>query len=274
MEPFLDSDKDSIALTRDHLRESLMFPIGALLFIWAVHVFRIFSDIDPGEYGIVPRSIFGLRGIFTAPFMHGSSGHIASNSVPLLALSTLTFYFYQRVALRAFWLIYFLTGVLVWMFARPVSHIGASGVVYGLVAFLFWNGITRGSTRSIILSLVVLFFYSGMFVGVLPNEEGVSWESHLLGSLSGIFAAFWYKTELEDEEKEKNDPFASERDAPPQKFLPVDIFSKTKAQRQQEAEEAARREQEERERRVLEALERMQQQQQGQQPPFWTQNWT
>jgi membrane associated rhomboid family serine protease len=271
MDSFIDSDKDSLSLTREHLRNSLMFPIGALLLIWAVHIFRLMSDIDPGDYGIIPRSMYGFRGIFTAPLMHGSTGHIASNSVPLLALGTLTFYFYQRVALRAFWLIYFLTGAAVWLFARPVSHIGASGVVYGLVAFLFWNGITRGSTRSVILSLMVLFFYSGMFVGILPNEEGVSWESHLLGSLSGIFAAFWYKTELEDEEKEKDNPFASERNTPPVRFLPEGIFEKTKAQRQQEAEEAARLEQEERERRVQEALERMRRQQEGGGGwPFWT----
>lgn len=266
MEPFLDSDKDSLSLTSNHLRDSLVFPIAALLLVWAAHIFRIFNGFDPADYGIIPRSAYGIRGILTAPLVHGSMAHIASNSVPLLVLSSLTFYFYKRVAVPAFALIYFGTGILVWMFARPVSHIGASGVVYGLVAFLFWNGITRGSVRSIILSLVVLFFYSGMFVGVLPNEAGVSWESHLLGSFSGILAAFWFKSQLEDEEMTNRDPFADERNIPAQRFLPQGIFDKTKLQRQREAEEEARR--------VQEELERLRREQQQFFPPFWNQNST
>jgi membrane associated rhomboid family serine protease len=266
MNTFIDSDIDSISLTRKHLWASLFFPVCAVTFIWFAHIFRIYLDLDAGDYGVISRTVYGLRGILTAPLVHGSLGHIASNTVPLLVLSALTFYFYQRVALRAFWLIYFLTGILVWLFARQVSHIGASGVVYGLVAFIFWNGITRGSVRSIILSLVVLFFYSGMFMGILPNEEGVSWESHLLGSFSGIIAAFWFKSELEDEEKTNRDPFAEERGMPRQRFLPAGIFDKTKLQRQQEAEEEARR--------IAEEYYRAQQQQLPPAPPFWNQTGT
>ena len=266
MASFIDSERDSIALTREHFISSIAFPLVALLTIWFAHLFRLFSGFEPGDYGVIPRSTYGLRGIFTAPLVHGSLAHLASNSVPLLALSALTFYFYKRVAARAFWMIYFTTGILVWLFARPVSHIGASGVVYGLVAFLFWNGITRGSVRSIILSLVVLFFYSGMFAGIIPNEAGVSWESHLLGSFSGIIAAFWYKAELEDEEKTNLDPFADERSTPARRFLPEGIFEKTKAQRIQEALEA--------ERLVQEELERLRQEQQRFFPPFWNQSST
>lgn len=143
--------------------------------------------------------------------------------------------------MRAFWMIYFLTGAAVWLFARPVSHIGASGVVYGLVAFIFWNGIFRRSLRSIILAAVVMLLYSGMFMGVLPDQEGISWESHLLGSLMGIFTSFWFKGELEDDEAEhRHDPFADERDVEKQYFLPRDVFEKTKAERIAEEEEFRR----------------------------------
>lgn len=260
MSALLDSDNDSLALSRRHFYESLRFPFALTALIWGVHIYLTVFDIDPGRYGIMSQRVWGLRGIITAPVIHGSWGHLISNTFPLLVLLTMVLYFYRKVAMRAFWMIYFLTGISVWLFARPVSHIGASGVVYGLVAFIFWNGIFRRSFRSIILAGIVMLLYSGMFMGILPQQEGISWESHLLGSLAGILASFWYKGELEDEEAEKRrDPFADEWLLEKAYFLPRDIFEKTKAQRVLEAEEEARR-RAEAERDGL--------------PPFWYQSGT
>lgn len=238
----LESDSDSLGLTRSHFIESLRFPLLAIVFLWLVHLWQMVDGFDPGMYGIMSRRLWGLRGIVTGPLVHGSWKHLISNTVPLFVLTFISLYFYRKVALQAFWLIYFLTGTAVWLFARPVSHIGASGVVYGMVAFIFWNGIFRRSLRSIILAAVVMLLYSGMFMGVLPDQEGISWESHLLGSLVGIFVAYLFKAELEEDEAEKAvDPFADERNEEKQPFLPADIFDKTKAQRAWEAEEEERR---------------------------------
>ena len=242
MNPLIDSDRDSLTLSQKHFTDSLRFPVIALLSIWVAHLIRLGLDEDAGDFGIIPLTIYGIRGIVTSPLVHGSWTHILSNSLPLFVLSALSFYFYKKVALRAFWMIYFLTGIFVWIFARTqVSHVGASGVVYGLVAFLFWNGIFRRSARSVILSLVVLFFYSGMFMGILPNEPGVSWESHLLGSISGVFAAFWFKGQLEDDEIVKKSPFADEQYMEKQYFLQPGVFAKTKAERLEEARAEAQR---------------------------------
>lgn len=222
--------------------ESLVFPVIAVCVIWMVFIWQTVEGFDPGLYGIMSRRFWGLRGIVTGPLVHGSWAHLISNTVPLFVLTFLTFYFYRKVAVQAFWMIYFLTGSAVWLFARPVSHIGASGVIYGLVAFIFWNGIFRRSFRSIILAGIVMLLYSGMFVGVLPDQEGISWESHLLGSLVGIFVAYIYKAELEDEEAKESEVTATdERPLEKQLFFSPDIFEKTKKQRLWEAEEAARR---------------------------------
>lgn len=256
---FFASDQDTVVPTGRHLLDSLRFPAGLVAFLWLVHAYFYLSGADPGEYGILPRRISWIRGVVTAPLMHGSWEHLMSNSVPLFVLTSLTLYFYRRVAIRAFWLIYFMTGLAVWLFGRSVIHIGASGVVYGLVAFIFWNGIFRRSARSIILALIVLMLYSGMFLGIMPDQEGISWESHLLGSLSGIFAAFWFKGELEDDEVDHRHSW-NETDENKQPFLPRDIFDKTKAQRNLEAEEEARRQQEERKDNPW--------------PPFWNSNWS
>ena len=144
-------------------------------------------------------------------------------------------------------MIWLLTGLSVWLLGnffddevKNVSHIGASGVVYGLVAFVFWNGIFVRSLPSIVLALIVLVVFGGMFKGISPDQEGISWESHLFGGLVGIFTAYWYKDEvLEEIEREKraNRTWADEFESqglPSGYFLPRDVFDKTKDQREQD----------------------------------------
>lgn len=240
MNTILESESDGLELTRRHFLESVRFPALIVLVLWLVHGYQALAGWEPGNFGVISRRIYGLTGIFTGPLVHGSWEHLFSNTVPIFVLTAIAIYFYKKVAMRAFWSIYLLTGLSVWLLARQVSHIGASGVVYGLVAFIFWNGIFRRSIRSIILALLVMLLYSGMFLGVLPDQEGVSWESHLLGSFAGILTSFWFKGELEDGEVDRHDPFADERNAEKQFFLNRDTFDKTKAQRALEEDEARR----------------------------------
>lgn len=254
----LDSDSDSLELTRRHFIESLWFPLLAIAFLWLIHAWQMIDGFDPGRYGIMSRKLWGIRGLVTGPLVHGSWKHLISNSVPLFVLTFISLYFYRKIAIQAFWMIYFLTGIAVWLFARPVSHIGASGVVYGLVAFIFWNGVFRRSLRSIVLAGIVMLLYSGMFMGVLPDQEGISWESHLLGSLVGIFVAYLYKTELEEEEAANSDMESKENNGVKKPFLEAGVFEKTKQQRAWEAEEEIRRKNEE----------------ENYYPPFWNQDKT
>lgn len=263
MNSMIDSESDSLQLTRQHLLESLGFPLIAITVIWVIHFWQDLYGFDPGSYGIMSRRAWGIRGIVTAPLIHGSFKHLISNTVPLFVLTFIALYFYRKVAMRAFWIIYFLTGAAVWLFARPVSHIGASGIIYGLVAFVFWNGIFRRSLRSIVLAGIVMLLYSGMFLGVLPDQEGISWESHLIGSLAGIFAAYMFKGELEDEEaQEHGNPFRDEEGVEKTNFLPTDIFEQTKTQRLEA--EAIRAAEAEARRRAEE----------GDNPPFWSRSQT
>lgn len=119
------------------------------------------------------------------------------------------------------------------MFGRSVYHIGASGVVYGLIAFIFWTGIFRRNIKSIVLALVVVILYSGYFGGIVPFKEGVSWESHLLGGIVGIVIAFIFKSIVEVDEEE-NPVWAQELEGDEKHFLPRDSFVKTKAEKLKE----------------------------------------
>ncbi len=217
---------------------SLRLPLYFIGALWLIHLFQLIYGLELGYLGIYPRRWFGLKGVLTAPFIHGDIAHLLSNSVPLLVLWSIIRYFYPRVANRSFVMIFLITGLVVWLMARSVFHIGASGIVYGLVAFLLGNGIFRRSGKSIVLALIVLFFYSGMFVGILPEQEGISWESHLIGLLVGLFTAYFYKEEIEaDEEKYLPSWETEEEEGDRPYFLPRDVFEKTINERKREAED-------------------------------------
>lgn len=175
------------------------WPLYLLLVMWTLEILEHITGLQFANYGILPRYLSGLKGIITSPFIHGSYGHLANNSIPFLVGATLIVYFYQRVAFSIIAVIWILTGALVWIFAKPALHIGASGVVYGMISFIFWAGVFNRDRQSIVLSLVILFMYSGMFYGVLPNQPGVSWESHLLGGLVGIVTAYIFKIPKEED---------------------------------------------------------------------------
>jgi membrane associated rhomboid family serine protease len=227
-------------------KESFLTPFYFIIFLWLIHFFQAWFDWDLGYWGIYPRASFGLRGILFAPLLHSDWGHLASNSVPFLVLATMIIYFYPKVALRAFWILYFASGIAVWLLARSeVFHIGLSYVVYGLVSFVFWTGVFRRSLRSVVLALIVTVLYSGMVAGILPTPEivqrNISWESHLLGGIMGILVAFYFKGEMEEDEKAT--PSVSNEEM--RYYFDRDIFEKTKQQRLFEAEVEKRRRYEE-----------------------------
>ncbi len=224
------------------LLQSLRLPTIFLVLIWVVHLLKFLSgnDVAWTEYGIYAQEWNGFKGILFAPLIHADWLHLASNSLPFFVTGAFMVLFYPGVAARAFVMLYFLTGLMVWLFARSyVYHIGASGVVYGMVSFLFWCGVFRRSPKAIFLALGILSLYGGMFEGILPKQPGVSWESHLYGGLVGIFVAYYFKNELEEDELPRkkwaqipyeNRPF----------FLPRDIFDMTKEERRLREEELAR----------------------------------
>ena len=205
------------------LRDSITRPLSLLLVIWIVYVFDHIVGFQWASYGVLPRDSAGIKGILFMPLLHGSWGHLLSNTPPLFVLMAMLWFFYPRIAAPAFLMIYILAGLATWTFARAgVYHIGASGLIYGLVAFLFWNGLFRRNVKAIVISLIVLFYYGGMFVGILPGQQGISWDGHLLGALAGIFTAYVFRRHKENEEMEVPPDYGPEE--PPRSFLPPDTF--------------------------------------------------
>jgi len=175
------------------LRISIQYTLAFVSLMWSVKFLEWATSMDLAVLGIYPRTLAGSVGIVTSPFIHGDFIHLFSNTFPLVFLGIGTIYFYRRFAIDAFIAIYLITGASVWLLARNAYHIGASGLVYGLVSFLFFSGILRKDIRAVAISLVVIFLYGGMIYGIFPTVETISWESHLLGSISGFFIAFMYR---------------------------------------------------------------------------------
>ncbi len=172
---------------------SLLFPLGFVIILWTVWLLELAFDLELHTWGIFPKEARGLRGIFLSPFLHGDFRHLINNSIPLLVLGTALFYFYRPVAARVTVLSVLITGIWVWVAARPAYHIGASGLIYSLAAFLFTSGIIRKHPRLMALSLLVVFLYGGMVWGVFPVAERISWESHLMGLFSGVLLAIFFR---------------------------------------------------------------------------------
>ena len=171
----------------------LLIPLLFPVVLWIVHLLSILFKEDLSKLGLLPRNLIGLLGIFTSPLIHANFSHLISNTIPLIILGWIIFSFYPKVAYILFLFIYFVTGLLVWIFARQVFHIGASGIVYGFVSFLFFSGIFRRDNTSIALALVITFLYGGLVWGIIPGWKGISWESHLFGGITGLIAAYLFR---------------------------------------------------------------------------------
>lgn len=170
-------------------------PLFFVLFLWFVYWLEIRFDYDFVENGIFPRTVSGLQGIVFAPFIHSDLKHLYSNSLPLLVLLAALQFFYRKQSLRVIGYGVLFTGIFTWVIGRSSYHIGASGLVYVLVSFIFFKGILTKYYRLIALSLMIIVVYGGMVWFAFPKvDEAISWEGHLAGLITGFVLSVLYQT--------------------------------------------------------------------------------
>lgn len=191
----MNSKNDSSVELR-MIKKALAFPLLFIGVAWIVKLYEFVFSFDAGTYGVYPLSVEGLKGILFMPFIHNDLEHIYANSGAFLLLASTLFYYYRPVAYRSFFIIYLLSGLITWFIGRSSHHIGASGVVYGLAAFLVTVGLLNRNKGSAAIALVVIFLYGGMVWGVLPTTGNISWEGHLAGFIAGFFAAVYFASDL------------------------------------------------------------------------------
>jgi membrane associated rhomboid family serine protease len=169
-------------------------PLFFVLFLWFVYWLEIRFGFDFDDHGILPRTFSGLQGIIFSPFIHSNIEHLYNNSIPLLVLLAALFFFYRKEALGIMVYGILLSGTITWIIGRTNYHIGASGLIYVLVSFIFFKGIQTKYYRLVALSLTVVVLYGGMIWYVFPKiDETISWEGHLSGLIAGLVLTFFYK---------------------------------------------------------------------------------
>ena len=182
----------------------IFLPLILLLIIWLVYWVEIRYHLNFNNFGVFPRTFEGLVGILTSGFIHSGINHLYSNSLPVVILSAALAFFYKQKHLSVLLLGYFFSGLLTWLIGRESYHIGASGLIYFLASFLFFNGIKSKSYRLTALALSVVFVYGSLVWGTLPSyKEGISWEGHLSGFIIGFLISYFVKPEVVKVELQK-----------------------------------------------------------------------
>lgn len=168
---------------------------GSLAFVLLLAAaFALQHGADFRAFTVAAREPAGLLGILTAPLLHGSFEHIAANAASLLLLGTLALAVYPKATLRALPLFWLTSGLGAWLLGDPGSHhLGASGLTHGLMFLVFMLGLLRRDRPSIAAAMIAFFLYGGMLLTVLPQEPGVSWQSHLGGAIGGVLGALLFR---------------------------------------------------------------------------------
>lgn len=175
------------------LKPIIIKVIIAIAALWLISGLQIAFAWRLGIYGVYPRELDGLVGIIFSPLIHGSFEHLFANTLALFILSTALFYEYPKSAKWTFIIIYFGSGLGVWLFARESYHYGASGLTHGMMFFLFLIGILRRDKPAMAIAMIVFFLYGSMVWSVLPTKEEISFESHLFGALMGVGCAIIFR---------------------------------------------------------------------------------
>jgi len=195
---------------------SILKSIIIVSILWIFFLLNDIFGLHWNDYGMKPRSLDGLFGIITMPFLHGDMAHLFSNSVPLLILLFSIFYFFHKKATLILLMTWFMAGVFTWIIGTEGVHIGASGVVYALAFFLVTISVLKQEPKLMAYSLIIIFLYGSIIWGFFPQlfpDKHISWEGHLAGAITGIALAFFYKNEgpvkkvyfIEEEEEEEEE---------------------------------------------------------------------
>ena len=172
------------------------YPILFVILIWLIFWIEFRFNVDLKSFGIQPRKIEGISGIIFSPFLHLSLEHLINNSIPLFLLSSAIFFFYRAISWKVIFIGIVFSGILTWIIGRDSTHIGASGLIYVLISFIFFKGIISKNFNLMALSLIVVFIYGGTIWYIFPIKDNMSWEGHLSGFIVGIILALIFKKSI------------------------------------------------------------------------------
>ncbi len=179
------------SISMNNIWQSFKTVLFIVLILWAILIMGFVFPIE--NFGIKPRSLEGLPGILLAPFIHAGINHLVANSISLLVLGSIFLTMERKLSVQLILQIIVIGGFGTWLIGRSeFTHVGASGVIYGILGYLLTMGIFSRNLKAILVSVLVFLLYGGAVWGIFPTMGFVSWESHLCGFIAGIFTAERY----------------------------------------------------------------------------------
>ena len=160
-----------------------------MVLIWAIELINFSIGHRLSDWGILPRTLKGLRGIPLSPFLHASIIHTMMNTIPLAVLGGFVLLHGRQMFFEISIIIILVSGAALWLFGRSSCHVGASGLIFGYFGYLVLRAWYDRSLKSFIIAFITVSLYGGIIWGLLPTFSRISWEGHLFGLLAGILAA-------------------------------------------------------------------------------------
>ena len=176
------------------IKRNLYWILGFVVLIWVIELINFSIGHRLSDWGILPRTLKGLKGIPLSPFLHASLLHIMMNTIPLAVLGGFVMLNGRQIFLEISIIIILASGTALWLFGRSSYHVGASGLIFGYFGYLVLRAWYDRSLKSFVIAFVTVFLYGGIMWGLLPTFSRISWEGHLFGLLAGILAARLEKT--------------------------------------------------------------------------------
>ena len=176
------------------IKRNLYWILGFVVLIWVVELINFSIGHRLSDWGILPRTLKGLKGIPLSPFLHASLLHIMMNTIPLAVLGGFVMLNGRQIFLEISIIIILASGTALWLFGRSSYHVGASGLIFGYFGYLVLRAWYDRSLKSFVIAFVTVFLYGGIMWGLLPTFSRISWEGHLFGLLAGFLAARLEKT--------------------------------------------------------------------------------
>jgi membrane associated rhomboid family serine protease len=184
-----------VATARQSIRRALSGVLLFVLGVWLVFLLDRLPGISLRDwFALRPRTLGGLVGIPAMPWLHDNWLHILSNTLPLLVLLTLLAGSRARnwvvVAM-----IVLLGGAITWLIGGSGRHVGASGLVLGLVTFHIAVGMFEKRVVAVAIAILVGLLYGWTLIRNLvplpaPGVVQVSYAGHWGGALAGVAVAY------------------------------------------------------------------------------------
>ena len=186
----LDQLASQFSVMLTSVRQHVVLVAAIVATLWLVQCVNHLSNYRLNCFGIVPRTLRGFWGILLCPFLHGDFSHLLFNTIPLFVLSLMVLVSGLTIYIKVSGFIIVVGGLLTWVLGRKAIHVGASGYVMGLWAYLLGGAWYHFSLMTIILAILCLYYFSALFFSLFPIDKTSSFEGHLFGALAGVAAIF------------------------------------------------------------------------------------